>query len=217
MEKRDGKPEGHEARFGIPCEIRSDNDGTIRVTGHAAVFNQRADIGGWFTEEFAPGAFREAIGRDDVVFLVNHDGLPLARTRSGTLSLKEDELGLRIDTTLDPEDPDVKAIRGKMDRGDLDKMSIAFSAEVQEWHEKEDELPHRIIREAKLYDVSIVTFPAYDGTDIGMRSLERHRSRSDGKKSTAKENYDARRRRLQDSKNKSKSGQIEDVKRKISK
>ena len=121
-----------EVRGGIPAEIRADGDG-VTVSGYAAVFDQAADIGGYFKEIIARGAFKEAIGRDDVVFLINHDGRPLARTRSGTLTLKEDDKGLRIDTVLDAEDPDVKSITGKMKRGDLDKMSFAFRATKQEW------------------------------------------------------------------------------------
>jgi HK97 family phage prohead protease len=141
----------------------------VRVEGYAAVFGQETMIGDWFREKIEPGAFTEAIGRDDVVFLINHDGLPLARTRSGTLKLYEDEKGLRIETDLDPEDPDVKSIVGKMRRGDLDKMSFAFWPEVQEWDESED-MPLRVIKKASLYDVSIVTTPAYEGTEIGLRS-----------------------------------------------
>lgn len=178
-----------EIRVGIPVEFRADEDGTVRVSGYAAVFNQRADIGGWFTEEFAPGAFSEAINRDDVVFLVNHSGLPLARTRSKTLTLKEDDHGLKIETRLDPNDPDVAQIVPKMERGDLDKMSIAFYAERQEWDET-GEIPHRMIHQARLDDVSIVTRPAYDGTEIGLRSLK------DWQAERKRQNYDAATRRL---------------------
>ena len=84
-----------EVRAGIPAEIRQDADG-IKVEGYAAVFNEETDIGGYFREVIEPGAFSDAIGRDDVVFLINHEGLPLARTRSGTLKLTEDARGLKI-------------------------------------------------------------------------------------------------------------------------
>lgn len=162
-----------EIRSGIPAEIRADADG-VKVEGYAAVFGQETNIGGYFREVIEKGAFSEAIGRDDVVFLINHEGLPLARTRSGTLTLTEDDHGLKMATTLDPEDPDVKSIVGKMKRGDLDKMSFAFYPEVQEWDESGD-VPLRTIKRASLYDVSIVTTPAYDGTEIGLRCLEAHR------------------------------------------
>jgi len=158
----------------LPAEVRADDDG-ILVEGYAAIFNEETDIGGYFREKIEPGAFSEAIGRDDVVFLINHDGLPLARTRSGTLTLSEDDKGLKISTRLEEGDPDVARIVGKMKRGDLDKMSFAFWPDVQEWDDSGD-IPLRTIKKASLHDVSIVTTPAYDGTEIGLRSLEAMRT-----------------------------------------
>jgi HK97 family phage prohead protease len=177
-----------EIRGGIPAEIRADETG-IKVSGYAAVFDQEADIGGMFREKIAKGAFTDAIGRDDVVFVINHEGLPLARTRSGTLKLEQDDKGLRMETTLDPDDPDVKSIVGKMKRGDLDKMSFAFMPEIQEWDDTQDP-PLRTIRKASLYDVSIVTTPAYEGTDIGLRGLEAY------KKEQKQKNFNAAATRL---------------------
>lgn len=162
-----------EIRGGIPAEIRADESG-VNVSGYAAVFDEETNIGGMFREKISRGAFKDAIGRDDVVFLINHEGLPLARTRSKTLKLSEDDHGLRMETELDADDPDVKSIIGKMKRGDLDKMSFAFRATKQEWDDAQDP-PLRTITEAELYDVSIVTSPAYEGTEIGLRSLEKMR------------------------------------------
>lgn len=159
-----------EIRGGIAADIRSDDSGVV-VSGYAAVFNQRTDIAGYFYEVIMPGAFLMAIGRDDVSFLIEHGGLPLARTRSGTLTLTEDSHGLKIDTTLDPNDPDVARIVPKMKRGDLDKMSFGFYATRQEWDESGD-VPIRYIHEATLFDVSIVSNPAYHGTEIALRSLQ---------------------------------------------
>lgn len=163
-----------EIRGGIAAEIRSDESG-VAVSGYAAVFNQRSDIGGYFVEVIKPGAFQAAIGRDDVSFLIEHGGLPLARTRSGTLKLTEDSHGLKIDTTLDPADPDVSRIIPKMKRGDLDKMSFGFYATRQEWDESGD-IPIRYIHEVSLFDVSIVSDPAYLGTEIALRSLQNVRN-----------------------------------------
>ena len=81
---------------------------------------------------------------------------------------------MHIRALLDPTDPDVRAIVPKMKRGDLDKMSFAFVPTRQKWDD-EDDMPRRTIEEAELHDVSIVTTPAYEGTEIGLRSLERHR------------------------------------------
>lgn len=147
----------------------------IRVAGHAAVFNQETDIGGYFREVIRPGAFRASIGADDVPFLIEHSGLPLARTGSRTLTLAEDEIGLRMSSTLNGQDPDVNRIVPKMERGDLNKMSFAFMATRQEWDET-GETPLRIIHECRLFDVSIVTSPQYTGTDIGLRSLTEWRA-----------------------------------------
>jgi hypothetical protein len=159
-----------EYRAGLPVEIREE-DGAVKVAGYAAVFNEETNIGGMFREVIKPGAFRDAVGRDDVVFLVNHDGLPLARTRSGTLTLKEDKKGLYIESELDSNDPDVRQIIPKMKRGDMDKMSFAFSPVVQSWDDS-GETPLRSVEEAALFDVSIVTNPAYEGTEIGLRSAD---------------------------------------------
>jgi len=91
-----------------PLEIREDEDKAIRVSGYAAVFGEETNISGMFTEVIERGAFASALERqDDVVFLINHDGLPLARTRSGTLTLTEDERGLYIETELDGSDPEI--------------------------------------------------------------------------------------------------------------
>lgn len=177
----------------VPAEIREDDAG-IRVEGYAAVFNEETDIGGFFREVIAPGAFDDAISRDDVVFLVNHEGLPLARSRAGqgTMALSVDDHGLKVSTSLDATDPDVQSIVGKMRRGDLDKMSFAFLPEVSEWDESQDP-PLRTIRKVRLFDVSIVTTPAYAGTEIGLRSLEQHR---DKQKRTDNFNAVQTRRRL---------------------
>ena len=163
-----------EIRRGVPVEIREDEAGEIKVAGYAAVFGEETNIGGMFTEVIERGAFKKAIGRDDVVFLINHEGLPLARTRSGTLTLAEDERGLYMEAMLDQSDPDVRSIVPKMKRGDLDKMSFAFVPLRQMWDDS-GKMPKRMIQEAQLFDVSIVTTPAYDGTEIGLRSLQQYR------------------------------------------
>lgn len=158
----------------LPMEVR-EADGAIRVEGYAAVFNEETDIAGMFKERIEPGAFTEALREEqDVVFLFNHNSdTVMARTRSGTLQLTEDERGLKMQAELSGEDPDVKRIFYKMQRGDLDKMSFAFYPEVEEWDDSQ-EMPVRTIKRASLHDVSAVTNPAYDGTEIGLRSLENH-------------------------------------------
>lgn len=172
MPKSEIEARGRHVR--LPMEVREE-DGEVRVEGYAAVFDQEADIAGLFRERIAPGAFSDAIGRDDVVFLWNHDAdTVMARTRSGTLHLEENDRGLKMRASLDMTDPDVQRIYPKMKRGDVDKMSFAFFAEKQEWDDTDD-VPLRTITQARLMDVSAVTWPAYDGTEIGLRSLEEAR------------------------------------------
>jgi len=165
-----------EYRAGQPVDIKDDS-GTIRVSGYAAIFDSETDIGGYYREKIARGAFTDAITRDDVVFVINHEGLPMARTRSGTLKLSEDSRGLFMETELDPSDPEVQRIIPKMKRGDLDKMSFAFRIEAEEWDDSGD-TPLRTIKKAELRDVSIVTFPAYSDTNIGLRSLDSVRNKN---------------------------------------
>lgn len=166
----------------VPVEIRAAADGSFKVEGYAAVFNQETDIGGIFREVIRPGAFTNALKRgDDVTFLINHGGLPLARTRSGTLKLTEDDHGLKVSTQLDGEDPDVKSIVRKMQRGDLDKMSFAFSVPEggQNWLGSADELDLREVTDTMLFDVSIVNEPAFSGTSIALRSRDDAKADSD--------------------------------------
>ncbi len=175
--------ENREIRAGRAPQVRAEGDG-VSIEGHAAVFNQETVIGDWFREVVSPGAFTEAVLRDDVVLLVNHAGLPLARTSSGTLALEEDGTGLRTVATLEASDPDVQALVPKLERGDLSHMSFAFWVTREEWDETGD-TPLRTIREVTLDDVSIVNRPAYLGTDVGLRSLEAYRRRQERQKNFA--------------------------------
>ncbi len=99
--------------------------------------------------------------------LINHDGLPLARTKSGTLTLEQDDVGLLCDAHLDGESPLVRSLKSAMDRGDADQMSFAFRVTQQDWN---DDYTDRTIREAQLFDVSVVTYPANPATSVSLRS-----------------------------------------------
>jgi hypothetical protein len=183
IEQRGAHADQRETRFisrGI--EVRAADDGSsVKVSGYAAVFDEETDIGGYFREVIRPGAFKDAIARgDDVVFLINHDGLPLSRTASKTLTVREDGKGLWMESTLDAGDPDVMRIVPKMKRGDLSKMSFAFSMYPDgetRWTQKGDDESElrEILKVGRLYDVSIVPEPAYAGTEIALRSLEEAR------------------------------------------
>lgn len=146
------------------------------LRGHAAVFNSLSEDLGGFREKIEPGFFRAALQRKpDVRLLINHDGLPLARTASGTLELREDARGLHVFARLDRGDPDVEQLRRKMQRGDVDQMSFAFTLreDGDMWDDEGDEIIRTLIADGadELFDVSVVTFPAYRATDVSMRSV----------------------------------------------
>lgn len=159
-------------------EIRAAGNGEdFTLTGHAAVFERWSEDmwtpAGTFREQIARGAFTEVLERNpDVRLLINHDGLPLARTKSGTLELSEDDVGLRIWARLAPTGT-ATDLRMAMKRGDLDQMSFAFTVAEDEWREDHDteEVERTITRVADLFDVSVVTYPAYPDTDAAMREL----------------------------------------------
>jgi HK97 family phage prohead protease len=95
------------------------------------------------------------------------EGLPLASTRSGTLTLTEDEVGLRMDAELDPMNPRAQELASALRRGDVDKMSFAFTVATDGDIRSEG---LRTLTDLDLYEVSVVTLPAYDSTTVGMRS-----------------------------------------------
>jgi HK97 family phage prohead protease len=161
--------------YGISdIEVREEGDaGTVTFSGYASVFNhdyEVYDAFGRFTERLAPGAFTRTLTEDpDVMLLINHQGLPLARTKSGTLRLTQDSVGLRVSAQLDANDPDVRAILPKMRRGDVDEMSFAFRVNDQVWSE---DYTDRTITEVNLArgDVSIVSFGANPATVAALRA-----------------------------------------------
>jgi len=151
-----------------------------KMTGHAAIFNEETRIGSWFREKIAPGAFSESVQKDDIRALFNHDAnFVLGRNRAGTLTLKEDDKGLAIE--IDPPDTSfARDLAISMERGDISQMSFAFQVLGDEWEGGEtDNLDLRTITKVKLYDVSPVTFPAYDGTDIALHSRDAFRANLD--------------------------------------
>lgn len=146
------------------------------IAGHAAVFNSPADIAGNFREQIQPGAFRDSIGTDDIRALFNHDpNIVLGRNKARTLRLAEDDQGLAIE--IDP--PDTQWARDLMvsiARGDISQMSFGFCALEETWDYAEDGSATRTLKKVQLYDVSPVTYPAYDDTDVAVRSFNEYRS-----------------------------------------
>lgn len=155
-----------------PIEMREES-GVPKLGGYAATFNQLYDLGP-FREKIDPAAFTRTLeGAPDVRLLIDHEGQPLARTKSGTLRLSVDTVGLRVDADLDPSDPDVQRLAPKMRRGDLDQMSFAFRVPAggDAWS---DDYSERTLREINLQggDVSVVTYPANPATSVSMRALD---------------------------------------------
>ncbi len=164
-------------------EVREGQDGQPpRLGGYAAVFNQETIIEGrdgvrW-REKIAPSAFTDAIGRDDVIAAVNHDSkMVLGRSRKGTLTLTSDAHGLRYDVTL-PNTTLAKDTVENVRNGNLSGSSFRFTTGkgdirvVKESGRSADDLPLIVVERVKLIDVGPVTFPAYEGTTVSMRSSD---------------------------------------------
>lgn len=149
-------------------EMREIGDGNTLV-GYAAVFDSPSEPMP-FTEYVKRGAFTKTIKDGaDVRLLIDHEGVPLARTKSGTLTLTEDERGLKVSADLDPANPDAARVISAMRRGDLSQMSFAFRTIKDSWS---DDRTVRELKEVQLFDVSVVTFPAYEQTMAELRELK---------------------------------------------
>lgn len=164
---------GKETRnFTVRTEVRAaGEDNGLTLTGYACVTDEPYDMHdmfGPYMEVVRGGAFAKTLAeQDDVRLLVNHDGIPLARTKSGTLRLSEDSTGLAVEADLEPRSGMVNDVRLAMDRGDLDQMSFMFEVIRQQWS---PDYEQRDITEVRLWDVSVVTFPANPATSAGLRA-----------------------------------------------
>lgn len=161
-------------------EVRAENDeerGAI-LTGRPIVYDEWTDLG-WYDEMIDNGALSETDLRD-VRFLVNHntDMIPLARSRNNNanstmqMSVVDGE-GMDIRVNLDTENnADAKALYSAVNRGDISGMSFMFTVDKDMWEEVESEHPKRhILKVSKVFEVSAVTFPAYEQTNIQARGL----------------------------------------------
>lgn len=153
-------------------EIRELDNNEKKIIGYAAVFGSLSNDLGNFRELIDPKAF-DGRTDDDVRFLINHDAnLILGRTISGTLSLSIDEKGLRYEATI----PDTQAGRDlivSMNRGDITQSSFAFTVEEDDWSSDNETMIRTIKKVNRLYDVSAVTYPAYEEANVALRSLEK--------------------------------------------
>ncbi len=173
---------GNPLPTGTKVELRNDGDDDnpteVRLDGYASrydvaypMYGGKDSAWGW-DETVVAGAGSKSLSESpDVVLLINHRGLPLARTANGTLRLSEERHGLRNEADLLRADTDVARLLPKMERGDVDEESFAFRVTRQEWNEDYTE---RWITEYAIHrgDVSIVTFGANPHTSATLRSVD---------------------------------------------
>ena len=158
--------------FEIRAEETNQDKRAGRLTGTPIVFNQVTDLG-WIREMIEPGAL-DNTDLKDVRFLVGHDtsGIPLARSRNNnensTMQLTVTDRGMEIRVDLDIENnPRAKELYSAVQRGDISGMSFMFTVDKDSWEDLESEQPlRRITSISRVFEVSAVTFPAYEGTDI---------------------------------------------------
>ncbi len=147
------------------------------LSGRPIVFDQRTNLG-WYDEIIDRGALG-ATDLKDVRFLINHntDMIPLARSRNNnansTMQMSVDENGMEIRVDLDTENnAEAKSLYSAVERGDITGMSFMFTVDKDTWADKESEHPTRTINQiGKVFEVSAVTFPAYEQTSISARGL----------------------------------------------
>jgi uncharacterized protein len=159
----------------LGLEARTRDDAPPTLTGYAAVFDTETTIGDFFREVVDRSAFAEALSRpDDVRALVNHDAsLILGRSSAGTLRLTVDDRGLRYEVDL-PDTSYARDLAASVARGDVSQSSFGFRVVEDSWERPKTptELPLRRIRNVELYDVSPVTYPAYDTTSVSTRARD---------------------------------------------
>ena len=159
-------------------ELRVDDTLDGKIVGHASVFDSWSEtLGGIFPfkEIVRKGTFTETIKIDDIRALFNHDpNYVLGRNVAGTLELEEDDIGLRVVITP-PDTSWANDLIKNLRRGDISQMSIGFIVLEDTWG-TQDGIDIREIKKVQLFDVSIVTYPAYTQTDVGVRAMESYKA-----------------------------------------
>ena len=153
-------------------KTRADEEtGKRYISGYFAVFGDLYEIWPGATEEVDPHAFDEALD-DDIRCLADHDSrIVLGRNIAGTLTLKIDDKGLWGEVEINPNDTEAMNVYARVQRGDVNQCSFAFDVIEQEEQWSGDAV-HWILKKVKLYEVSVVTFPAYEGTEVDARRKE---------------------------------------------
>jgi len=158
----------------VPLQFKTradDATGDKYIGGYFSVFNTNYEIWPGATESVAPEAFDGALA-DDIRCLVDHDTrLVLGRTKAGTLTLKTDSRGLWGEVKINPNDSDAMNLYERVNRGDVDQCSFGFDIVEEEFEDNGSSI-HWTIKKVKLYEVSVVTFPAYSDTSVSARKKQ---------------------------------------------
>jgi HK97 family phage prohead protease len=178
-----------------PFQLDRSTEGSdgLTLTGHGAVFNSWTEIDSWegrFRERISPGAFTKTLQENGSRVRLQFDhgqhpligSLPIGAIRT----LKEDRRGLYVEARL-ADNWLIQPVREAIENGSIDGMSFRFSVVNETWDKVDTDLPERTITEVKLAEVGPVVFPAYEKTDVGVRSLELARSLVDADDSTRRE------------------------------
>lgn len=152
-------------------ETRESEEGLF-IEGYFSVFNSTYELWPGATESVAPGAFANTLG-GDIRALIDHETrLVLGRNKSGTLELREDSHGLWGRVKINPNDQDAVNLYERVKRGDVDQCSFGFDIVKEDTEVRDDGSVHWTIREVNLYEVSVVTFPAYTETSVSARKKD---------------------------------------------
>lgn len=145
--------------------------GDLYISGYFSVFNSNYEIWPGATESVSPEAFDGALS-DDIRCLIDHETrLVLGRNKAGTLDLKTDSRGLWGEVKVNQKDQDAMNLYERVKRGDVNQCSFGFEILDEEFEDRGTEV-HWTIKKVKLYEVSVVTFPAYDETEVSARKQD---------------------------------------------
>lgn len=155
----------------IASDFKTREDGEEkRIEGYFAIFNSNYQISNDMSESVAPGAFANTLG-GDIRALIDHETMyVLGRNQAGTLELREDSHGLWGSILLNPNDQDAMNLYARVQRGDVNQCSFGFDILSEDTDIREDGSVHWTIKEVKLYEVSVCTFPAYAETSVQARN-----------------------------------------------
>lgn len=154
-------------------EFRAAEEGTDKyIEGYFAVFGGVYNMFPGGSESVDPGAFDGAL-LDDIRCLIDHETrLVLGRTKAKTLELRVDTHGLYGRVKVNPDDQDAMNLYARVQRGDVDQCSFGFEILAEDTDYHDDGSVHWTIKSVKLYEVSVVTFPAYEDTAVAARKSD---------------------------------------------